>query len=555
MSTWRGGRLAALITAMALGASACSSGGGGAGDTSGSGPAGSAPDTAAGPETSDPAAGGGSVSLGIVEPAAIDPGLMQEVEGMQATRLLFEGLTGVDETMTVVPGVAERWEVAADGVTWTFHLRPSGFADGTAVTAQSFVDAFARSADPDLASPVAYQGSPIAGWDDVMGGEPSGTVGDQPVSGITAVDDATLQIVTAAPFSLLPKVLTHPVFSPVPAAALGDGAAAFADEPIGNGPYKMDGPWQHNVGITLVRNDAYQGDRPAAPDRIELRIYDSLDTMYREVQAGTLDITRVGSNLLPDAKEQFPDRTGKVDLAALNYIGFPQNVPPFDNPDIRRALSLAIDREAMARAANNAAEPADGFVPATAPGAAKGTCPYCTFDPEQAKALYDKAGGIPGNKVVFYDITGDGAEAQLESMVNGWKSVLGLDTEVRSFDFAQFIDETATGEAEGPFELGWVWDYPSAYSIVQPLFESTSGSNNLLYANADFDALMEEARTAPDEEAALDPLRRAQAIVGDEIPVAPVTFARDTWVHTDRVANVMEDAGAAFRLELVTVAG
>ena len=552
----KAGRLAAALTlAAALGAGACSSGGDGA-DGSLNESTGAAPDTGAGPETSGPAAGsGGTISYGITEPAAIDPGLMQEVEGLQATRLLFEGLTGLDENLNVVPGVAETWEVGADKLTWTFHLRPSTFSNGEKVTAASFVTAFARSADPDLASPVAYQGSPIAGWDEVMGGDASGKIGDEPVSGVTAVDDATLQIVTASPFSLLPKVLTHTVFSPVPADTVAGGAASFTDEPIGNGPYVLDGPWEHNVGIDLVRSEGYVGDRPAGPDRIELRIFDDFETMYREVQAGTLDITRVGHDLLPDARTQFPDAFAEFDLAALNYIGFPANVAPFDNPDIRRALSLAIDRQAVARVDNDATEPAEGFVPDIAPGAAAGTCPYCTYDPQQAKALFDKAGGIPGNKIVFYDIAGDGGDARLEAIINGWKTVLGVDTEVRTFDFAQLIEETAPGKAQGPFELGWVWDYPSAYSIVQPLFESTSGANNLSWESTELDALMEQARTSADEQAAIGPIKEAQTIVGDEVPLAPVSFGRDAIVHTARVDNVVEDAAAAFHLELVTAKG
>ena len=544
----------ALAIALVLGAGACGSDA----DENSSGASTDGADAPAGPETSaggDGARGDGTISFGVLEPAAIEPGLTSEVEGWQVTRLLFDGLTGLDEELKVVPAVASRWEVADDRVTWTFELQESTFSDGTPVTAQSFVDGFARAADPDLASPVAYQGSPIVGWDDVMGGEASGAVGDEPVSGVTAVDDQTLQIVTIEPFSLLPTVLTHPVFSPVPAAALDDGAASFTDEPIGNGPYQMAGPWEHNVAITVVRNEAYAGDRPAGPGEIRFGIYSDLDTMYRDVQAGSLDITRVGPNLRPDARANFGDSFAEVELASLNYIGFPHNVAPFDNPDIRRAMSLAIDREAVVRATNDSAIPAALFVPGGVPGAAAGSCPYCTFDPEQAKELYEKAGGIEGDKIVFYDIAGDGAEAALEAILNSWKTVLGIEAEVRSFEFAQYLDETAAGKPVGPFELGWVWDYPSPYSMVQPLYESTSGVNNLLYANPEFDDLMAQTRQAPDPEAGLVPLIRAQEVIGQDIPVAPLSFGKDAWVHNDRVGNVMEDTGAAFRLELVTVEG
>ena len=214
------------------------------------------------PEATDaPDSGGGanSFSVSISEPAAIDPALSQEVEGAQVTRLLFTTLTTLDAELDLQPGVASAWSLADDGVTWTFELDPaSTFSDGSTVDAADFVYAFARAADPDLAAPASYQGSQIVGWDDVMLGDASGAVGDVEVSGVTALDEHTLQIETIAPFSLLPMLMTYPVFAPVPSEMAGDAdaEAAFAEQPIGNGPYLMTEPWQHNESITLLHFDA-----------------------------------------------------------------------------------------------------------------------------------------------------------------------------------------------------------------------------------------------------------------------------------------------------------
>ena len=498
-----------------------------------------------------------SFSIGLSEPATIDPGLTQEVEGAHVIRLLFEPLVTLTPDLELRPGVATAWSVADDGVTWTFDLDPAAsFSDGRPVVASDFAFAFARAADPDLASPASYQGLPIAGWEEVSVSEPSGAVGDEPVSGVTAVDDHTLTIETVEPFALLPKVLTYPLFAPIaPEYVEGDEqAAAFAEQPIGNGPYMMSEPWQHNEGITVVRNPGFHGT-PGGADRIELRIYSDSLTAYKDLEAGALDIARLlPAEAVEDAKGSFPDQFIGKETGTLGYIGFPTNVAPFDDPDIRLALSLAIDREAIAeRVWSGTVAPATGMVPTIVPGALPGTCDACAYDPERAKALYDAAGGIPGNSMVVYDIADDGRE-NLDAILNSWRDVFGLDIEVRSFEFAQYLEETAPGVPVGPFELGWVWDYPSGYSILSPLFESNSGANNLSYANPAFDELMSQAREAADEEAGLEFLSEAQRLVEADLPLAPVSFANESGVYSDRLANVMVDAGSLWRLELVTPA-
>jgi len=508
--------------------------------------------------TDDPAATtGGSFSVSISEPAAIDPALASEVEGTQVMRLLFEPLVKLSADLEVEPGVATDWSVADDGVTWTFTLDPAAtFSDGSAVDAGDFLFAFARSADPDLAAPASYQGGPISGWEDVMGGEASGAIGDQPVSGITAIDDHTLRIVTTEPFSLLPKLLTYPVFSPIPSelADEADALAAFGEQPVGNGPYMMTEPWAHNESITVVRNPQYQGT-PGAAQQIDFRIYSEILTAYRDFQSGTLDIVRgIPPEEYQNAVTEYGDRLYRTSMASLFYIGLPVAKAPFDNLDFRMALSMSIDREALVeRVLQGATDIATGMVPTQVPGALQEACEACVFDLAAAKERFAASGVSPGTKIVLYDIADDGQDV-IEFLVNTWRDAFELDVEVRSFEFAQFLDETATDKVEGAFELGWVWDYPSGYSILQPLFASDSGANNLSYANAEFDALMAEVEVSADDKAAVDLLGRAQAIVEADLPLIPLTFASDLGVVGERIGGVKVDAGGMWRLELVTAA-
>ena len=478
------------------------------------------------------------------------------MEGAQVTLLLFETLVTLSPDLELTPGVATDWGVGDDGVTWTFNLDPAAtYSDGRPVVASDFAFAFARSADPDLASPAAYQGLPIDGWADVNEAEPNGEVGDTPISGVTAVDDHTLTVVTDGPFSLLPKVLTYPIFAPIAPDYVDtpDKAAAFADRPTGNGMYAMSGPWEHNVGITVVRNPSFHGT-PGVADQIEFKIYSDQATAYRDFEAGNVDIARnIPPELIGPALSDHPDEFLETQTAILGYIGFPTSVAPFDNPDIRTAFSLAIDREAIAeRVYSGTQSPATGMVPMQVPGALQETCDACTYDPDRAKALFEAAGGVPGNSIVVYDISDDGQE-DLDPVLNSWRDLFGIDIEVRSFEFAQYFDETAADKVAGPFELGWVWDYPSGYSFLSPLFESTSGVNNFGYANADFDAELAKVRTAKDEESGLPFLAEAQRIVESEMPLAPVLFANDLGVYAPKLSNVVVDAGAIWRLHLISV--
>jgi oligopeptide transport system substrate-binding protein len=567
--------LAACTVVLALALAACSDDSGDSGDSSAASDAPAAASTVASDATepasdatepasdatepaTDPAGSGGSFSVSISEPSALDPALAQEVEGAQVVRLLFTTLTTLTPELELVPGVATEWSVADDGVTWTFELDPAAtFSDGTTVDAGDFVYAIARTADPDLAAPAAYQGYPITGWADVLEAEASGAVGDVPVAGVTAVDDDTLQIVTDEPFSLLPMLLTYPVFAPVPSELADDPAAAeaFAEQPIGNGPYVMAEPWQHNESITVVRNDSFAGPAGVA-DEIEFRIYSDLLTAYRDYQAGSLDIVR---GLPPEefqaAKDTYGELFFQTPLAALNYIGLPVGRAPFDNVDFRMALSLSIDREALVdRVLQGAVESAGSYVPPQVPGASDTACEACVYDLELAQEHFAASGVEPGTTIVLYDIADDG-QAVIEFLTNTWADAFGLEIEVRSFEFAQFLEETAADKVEGPFELGWVWDYPSGYSMLQPLFASGSGANNLSYASEEFDALMTQIETSTDPAEVPGLLNEAEQVVLADLPMLPLSFGRETTVHAERISGLQVDAGALYRLELVTVTG
>ncbi|MDW3217782.1 MAG: ABC transporter substrate-binding protein [Acidimicrobiales bacterium] len=501
--------------------------------------------------TDDPTCNG-TVSYGIVEPSWIDSFNTQDSEGFEVARLLFDGLTDYGEDLSPVPAVATDWSSNDDKTEWTFNLRDDvTFHDGTPVTAQSFIDGFNRVANPDNLSDVSYHGSYVAkvtGWDTVEAGEAT------EIAGLAAPDETTLVISLDAPNPIIPKIMAHPVFSPVNMAAVEAGGDGYTDAPVGNGPYQMDGSWQHDVSIKLVQNEAYHGT-PGKPCGVDFNIYDSSETMYLEAQAGNLDISEVPPENITTASDDFGGNYIDVETGSFTYLGFPNDTPPFDNVDIRRALSLAIDRETiMEEIFAGTRAPATGFVPPLAPGAI-GECANATYDPELAKELFDGAGGIEGNSVTIYFNTGGGHEEWTQAVANGWLQTLGIEAEFVGQEFSPYLDVLQSDEGvDGPFRLGWGWDAPSASNFLGPLYGSESTDNYTGYANDAFDAAMVEFNSAPTEEDGFPALATAQEILCEDVPVAPIYFGRGQKVYTDNVSNVIYSVFGFTLLEQVEVA-
>jgi len=485
------------------------------------------------------------VTYGIAEPAWIDSFNVQESEGFEIARLLYDGLTDLSSDLSAVPAVAESWE-SPDNTVWTFTLRDDVmFHDGTPVTAESFVNAFNRVANPENLSDVAYYGSyitGIAGWADVEAGDAT------EVTGVEAKDDTTLVITLDGPYPLLPKAMSHPVFSPVADAQI-DGNT---DAPIGNGPYMMDGVWEHDVQVRLVRNENHYGDA-GNPDAINFKIFDSIETQYLEAQAGNLDISDVPPEKIENAASDFPDRYIQLDTGSYTYLGFPTQTAPFDNPDIRKALSLAIDRDTIAQVIfSGTRAPANGFAPPLAPGATA-SCTNCLFDADAAKELFDAAGGVGDEPLKIYFNSGSGHEEWIEAVANGWKQTLGVDAEFIGQEWPSHLETLQNSEHDGPYRLGWLWDLPSAENFLSPLFLSESGDNYSAYVNLDFDAAIEDFKAAPSEADGFGALATAQEILNDDMPVLPIVFGRAQKVFTDRVGNVNYTVFGYTELENVTL--
>jgi oligopeptide transport system substrate-binding protein len=542
--------LLGLVLALALVAAACG------GD-----------DEEGGAATTAPAATtGGEFSMSICEPESLIPQINAETCGSQVLKGLFTPLIQFDpETDELIYAVAESI-TSDDQTTWTVTLRDGWtFHDGSPVNAQSFVDAWNWGAYGPNAAGNNYFFGPygvnIVGYDELNPEE--GKPSSKELSGLTVVDDLTFTVELGAQFSEFPITVGYNAFYPLPPSFFED-SDAFNEAPVGNGPYMMDGSWEHDQGISTVRYEDYAGT-PGNADAIEFRIYADLDTSYRDVQAGGLDIADVPPEQIESAKAEFGDRYVESASSSFSYIGFPLWVEPFDNPDIRKAMSMAIDRQAVISAIFfDTLTPADDMASPVVQGYREGACgEACTYDPEAAKELFDSAGGIDGELTIWFNNDG-GHEQWIEAVAGQWKQNLGVEFKFESMPFAKYLGlldeglDNDLGDSDGvsgPFRLGWVMDYPSMQNYLENLHGTQAGSNYTTYSNPEFDDLIAQGKraTALDEAVAL--YQQADDLVIQDMPIIPLWFGLNQSVTSENVSNVVIDKFSFVDIARVEVVG
>ena len=267
--------------------------------------------------------GDGQVSMYVCEPQnGLFGQMTNETCGSEVVSALFTGLTSYDkETGEVNMEVAESIE-SEDNQNWTITLEDGWtFHDGTPVTAQSFADAWNWAALGANGAQNNYFMGIFDGFEEMNPEEGEEAAADA-LSGVTVVDDHTLEVTTAEPFAQLPLALVYNAYTPLPEAFFED-PEGFGEQPIGNGPFQMDGAWEHDVQIATTAFEDYAGDQPQV-DSVLYRIYSDIATAYNDVRSGALDIVdQVPTPEIPGAPEEFGDRYFEQTTSSFNYLGFP----------------------------------------------------------------------------------------------------------------------------------------------------------------------------------------------------------------------------------------
>lgn len=503
-------------------------------------------------------AGGGDnvLSFYLSEPAYIDPYNAQENQGTAVVRACFDGLMTWDwDTNSAVPMcAAEAPTLSDDALTYTFKLREGmKFHNGDAVDAASFKRGWERVASSkgvkDTPSDIAYHLAPVAGYDEFHSGS-----ADE-LSGVVAVDELTLQVTLSSPMADWPAVCCHPGLVPVPQAAIDD-PDSFLEQPIGNGPFKMDEAWKHNQYINLVKFDDYYGDAPKV-DSVYCSIQKDPNTAYKEFQAGSIDFCQIPTGKIKECQDSYGTSEdgytvtpGKQCLLGTElstyFLILNSDDPVLADVDVRHAMSLAINRQNIVDTLyEGSRKPATSIMPTAIDDDEENTWTYCAYDPDQAKQILDAkypadADGKRGLSVTL-NYNGDGDHGDLMSAIQ-------LDLEAVGFTVTQDTVEWATyltNLGDGKFSvarLGWTADYPTMDNFLYPNFFSTADNNYEKYNNPEIDAAILAAREIQDEDERRAACRKICAQIGEDMPVIPIMFYAHNYVGSERLKSFNYDA-------------
>lgn len=441
--------------------------------------------------------------------------------------------------------IAESIETT-DNQNFTIKLKKGyKFQDGTEVKSKNFVDAWNWAAYGPNAQLNAYFFEPIEGYDALQcTDEKCTTAKAKTMTGLKVVDDYTFTIKTTSPVSNLPVRLGYTAFAPQPDAFFADtsaGKATFAKLPIGAGPFKIVS--NTATEIVLEKFADYSGANKPHVDKVTFKIYNDTTAAYNDVVANNLDLTDVipSDQLVGDAwKASLPDRNGTRETGVIQVM----TVSPIDkqlkNVDLRRALSMALDRDLITKQIfNGARTPATGWVSPVVDGYKADACgDNCTFNKDEAKKLYDAAGGYKGT--LLLSVNGDGGhKLWADAVCNQWKNNLGVDCKTNvTPDFKTLRQQINNSELTGIFRSGWQMDYPSIENFLTPIYATGASSNDAHYSNADFDKKLTEAAAAKTMDDANKLYQEAEQILAKDMPTIPQWYQNSQYGFSNKVTNV-----------------
>ncbi len=438
-------------------------------------------------------------------------------------KLVFSGLVALDPRMNIVPDLAENWEVTGGGTVYTFHIHENAkFHDGRDVTAQDVVFSWERAASPELQSDtvLTYMGD-IVGVREKYFGEA------ETISGLKVIDGKTLQVTIDAPKPYFLMKLTFPTSFIVDKDNVSVGEE-WVRIPNGTGPYKLT-EWKSYEYIIYEANPDFYLGAPSIP-YVVYKLYAGSDV--RLFETGDVDIAGVGlydvERMLDPNEPMNGNLVTGVDLCT-NYVVFDATKPPFDDVNVRKAFSMAFDRQRYIDVLyQGLALPAVGLYPPGMPGFDYGL-EGLPFDPEQARELLAQSryGGPEGMPEIIYTNSGVGSYigGNVAALADMWEHYLGVTIQVENLDFNFYYQQIFSGNHGQIFDGGWCADYPDPENFADVLFHSDMPQNHGGYSNPELDALLEAARIEPDVTRRIEMYQQAERIIVDDAPVLFLTHS------------------------------
>ena len=463
-----------------------------------------------------------------------------EVGGGKILDSIFAGLIYYDADGAPVNDMAESIETD-DAQNYTITIKEGQtFTNGEPVTASSFVDAWNYGALLSNGQLSSYFFESIEGfsYDE-----------DSELTGLEVVDDTTFTVALNQPESDFPLRLGYSAFYPLPESAFED-IAAFGENPVGNGPYMLDGEgaWQHNERIDLVVNPDYEGPRQPANGGLSIIFYATQEAAYADLQGGNLDVLdAIPEGALSTYEDEFGDRSVNQGAAIFQSFTIPERLAHFagDEGKLRRAaISMAINREEITDVIfAGTRTPAHDFTSPVIDGYSEDIpgSEVLEFNVEEAQALWAEADAISpweGTFQLAYNADG-GHQAWVDAVMNQLKNNLGIEAAGAPYPtFAELRTSITDRTIQTSARSGWQADYPALFNFLGPIYGTGAGSNDGDYSNPEFDALLEEGLAETDIDAANAIFQEAQEILFVDLPAIPLWYATVNGAWSESVENV-----------------
>lgn len=463
-----------------------------------------------------------------------------EVGGGKILDSIFAGLVYYDAEGAPHNDVAESIETD-DAQNYTIKLKADQkFSNGEPVTANSFVDAWNYGALLSNEQLSSYFFESIEGfsYDE-----------DSELTGLEVVDDLTFTVKLTQPESDFPLRLGYSAFYPLPESAFED-MAAFGENPVGNGPYMLDGEgaWKHNEKIDLVVNPDYDGPRVAQNGGLSIIFYATQEAAYADLQGGNLDVLdAIPDGALSTFEDEFGDRAVTQPAAIFQSFTIPARLPHFDGEEgkLRRAaISKAINREEITDVIfSGTRTPAHDFTSPVIDGYSEDIpgSEVLDFDADEAKDLWAQADAISpwtGTFQIAYNADG-GHQAWVDAVANQLKNNLGIDASGAPYPtFAEARTAITDRTIQTAFRTGWQADYPALFNFLGPIYGTGAGSNDGDYSNPEVDQLLDEGLAETDLEAANEKFQQVQEILFQDLPAIPLWYSTVNGAWSESVENV-----------------
>ena len=463
------------------------------------------------------------------DPESLDQHKARSTQALDVLRDIGEGLVAYSPSGELVPAAAERWEVSDDGLSYTFYLRPDArWSNGDAVTAAHFVFALRRLVTPDTAAFYANLLDALANAPEIVAGDLS-----PELLGVAAPDELTLVVRLTRPTPYILSLFSHPSTFPLHPGAIKQHGASFArpGKLLSNGAFVLDA-WVPGSVIALRRNERYWNNDETSLDGVNYHVVVQDAAELNRYRAGELHITStVPPDNFADLKTQFGSELRIAPYLGLYYYGFNLTRPPFkDNVALRKALSMAVDRDMLAEKIVGRGEaPAYSWVPPGVKNYEPTVFSFTSLTRDErnklARRLYKEA-GYSKKKPLRFEVrynTSDTHKKIAVALQAMWKDVLGAEATLINEEYQVLLANMRNADVTQVFRSAWIGDYDDAHSFLSVL-QSGSAANMPRYANQDYESLMQRAAEQIDLSRRALYLEEAERVMLADHPVIPLYF-------------------------------